>query len=833
MGHLAWHRRVLLVMTALAAFATVTATLLVSVQWIQKPFPGFFLHDNLTVGPYFLPHWSGASAGLKSLDLVLSINDAEVRERSRVYQLVHESPPGTPFRYKVARGSEIFELRVPSLIFLPQDWLLSFGVYIFTGLAFFMIGIAPYYFGAASPAALPLCFMVMAVFVWFETTFDFMTLGVLPKEVRLFSMILTPSAGIHLAYLFKTGKALRRFHPYVLVLSYSMAAILGGLNSFLFFGPISRWADIFRLNYAYALFGAAAFLWIVGTALRGNLPELERSRLRVVFVGAVLGFFIPTFLTVLTTSFRLSIPYNIALVPTLFFPLSIAYALLKYSLFDLGNVIKMGLSRLSLMIFLLALYAGTLFLVGPSVGIYSKDPLTPILFSVLVVVVFNPLLRRIETSVDRYIYKQEYDPAEVHAELSLFLRSLAGASDLAEGFLRRSAERLRISGAALVYRPQTTAEYLIAKTDQTDGELAIAADLACGLWGHRFGAGCRGMFRQEVITNPIFRGERDQWLAVFDRLRSELLIPIVFHRQVRGLVSYGPKIVGKEYSATDLRLLERLAEQLALSLENGVQYEQSEKSKDEYKRLYGEAEAAKKRLIDEDRVKKDFVANVCHELRTPLSTIIGYGEILLDDKNLGGRTREMLERMVNNGQDLSGLMDGLLNFSRMKGDSVPNRLEHVNVRDVVAGVGIMTQRLIRGRPIQFRLNIESAVETIQSDPRKLQEILVQLLTNALKFTERGEVELKLRSGFDGENDFLEIAVADTGIGIDKRDQELIFEGFRQLERSSTRRYGGTGVGLSLCRQLAEALGGKITVRSEIGAGSVFSFILPLPRPLMN
>ena len=833
MGHLAWHRRVLLVMTALAAFATVSATLLVSLQWIHKPFPGFFVHENLTVGPYFLPHWSGASAGLKSLDLVLSINGAPVSDRSSVYQLIHDSPSGTPFRYKIARGSKILELTIPSLMFLPQDWWLSFAVYIFTGLAFFVIGIAPYYFGAASPAAFPLCFMVMAVFVWFESTFDFMTQGVLPKEVRLFSMILTPSAGIHLAYLFKTGRALRRFHPYVLVLSYSVAAILGGLNSFFFFGPIPRWADIFRLNYAYALFGAAAFLWIVGTALRGSLPELERSRLRVVFVGAVLGFFVPTLLTVLTTTFRLSIPYNLALVPTLFFPLSIAYALLKYSLFDLGNIIKTGLSRLSLMIFLLALYAGTLFLVGPSVGIYSKDPLTPILFSVLVVMVFNPLLRWIETALDHYIYKKEYDPAEVHAELSLFLRSLAGASALAHGFLHRSAERLRITGAVLIYRPQTAADYLIATTDGSDGGLAITADRACRLWGDSFGARCHGIFRQEVTTNPIFRQDRDQWLSVFDRLRSELLIPIVFHRQVRGLVSYGRKSVGKEYSATDLRLLERLVEQLALSLENGVQYEQSEKSKDEYKRLYGVAEAAKKKLIDADRLKKDFVANVCHELRTPLSTIIGYGEILLDDKDLSGRSREMLERMVNNGQDLSGMMDGLLNFSRMEGDSVPNRLEHVNVRDVVAGVGIMTQRLIRGRPIEFRVNIESAIETIQSDPRKLQEILVQLLTNALKFTERGEVELKLRTGFDGKNEFLEIAVADTGIGIDKRDQELIFEGFRQLERSSTRRYGGTGVGLSLCKQLAEALGGKITVRSEVGAGSVFSFILPLPGPLLN
>lgn len=149
MGHLSWQRRVLLVITGLAVFATLSATVLVSFQWIHKPFPGFFLHENLTVGPYFLPSWTGESGGLKSLDLVVSVNETALRDRRTLYQLVQESPAGTPFRYQIARGSEILELTIPTMTFLPQDWLLSFAVYIFTGLAFFVIGIAPYYFGAA------------------------------------------------------------------------------------------------------------------------------------------------------------------------------------------------------------------------------------------------------------------------------------------------------------------------------------------------------------------------------------------------------------------------------------------------------------------------------------------------------------------------------------------------------------------------------------------------------------------------------------------------------------------------------------------------------------
>jgi signal transduction histidine kinase len=139
----------------------------------------------------------------------------------------------------------------------------------------------------------------------------------------------------------------------------------------------------------------------------------------------------------------------------------------------------------------------------------------------------------------------------------------------------------------------------------------------------------------------------------------------------------------------------------------------------------------------------------------------------------------------------------------------------------------MTRRLIRGRPIEFRINVADAIGIIKSDPRKLQQILIQLVTNALKFTEKGEVGVEIGTVVDQAGAFLEISVCDTGIGIDKKDQEIIFEGFRQLDGSSRRRFGGTGVGLSLCRKLAEALGGKITVKSEIGLGSVFSLFLPL------
>jgi signal transduction histidine kinase len=824
MGHQVRQQRFLLAVMGLIALALIGKTLVSSSQWISKPFPGFFLHENLTVGPYFLPGWSGGPAGVRALDRVIAVDGRPLRERGELYGLVKTAPPGSSFQYRIVRDSRTLELAVPSMTLTLHDWFLSFGVYVVMGIAFLVIGVAPYYFRASSPAALPLCFMVMAVFVWFETTFDFMTAGALPKEMRIFGLTLTPSAAVHLALLLKTGEPLRRSCPVCLGCIYGISLLLGWLNSATFFGPPETWINVFRAGYVFTCVGALVFLAIIWSALRGPIPDLERSRLRVMFVGALLGFLIPTASTVLTSSFHLSVPYNVALVPTVFFPLSVAYALLKYSLFDLGNVLKVALSRVALTAFLLAMYAVVVFLLSPWVG-SDNDPFVPLFFSVLVVLLFNPLLRWMEAVVDRYVYRQDYDPAQVQKEVSLFLRSLATPPVLAKGFIQRVKDGVGIETATLAYRPKEASQDLMIDADGVEQSSADATEGVQMLPEVQGSIYYHGISRGELMTNPLFRDQREAMLALFDQWRTEVLMPLVFERQVRGFVSFGAKRSRREYSAEDLRLLVTLTEQLALSLENGRLYEESV-------RAYNRADATSKRLIEMDRVKKQFVANICHELRTPVSTIIGYAEVLLLDPHLQGEARRVLDRLVNNGQELADLMDNLMNFSRMETEISTAQFEVVKLKEILLGLEMMTQRLIRERPIQFGINMESTIETIESDAQKLQQILVQLLTNALKFTERGRIDLTIQMVNEDAADFVKITVADTGIGIKREDQEVIFEDFRQLDGTSSRNYGGTGLGLGLCKKLAAALGGTIQVSSEVGVGSVFSLLLPVKgRPV--
>ncbi len=819
MGDRTWQSRLIFLVPGLCVLVLVGQTFLFTGRWLSEPFPGFFVYKNLTVGPYYAPGWTGAGTGLRSLDQIARIDGRQVRKRAELYDTVHRAPAGSLFRYQVRRDGQTMELTIPSMNFGLRDWFLSFGLYTVIGLAFLLIGMAPYFYRASAAVALPLGFMVLMVFVWFQTTFDFVTDGVLPKELRIFALTLTPSAAIHLALLLKNMNLAPSVRPFSLAAIYGIGAVLGTLNSLTFFAAPRIWLPIYRSAYIFVCIGAVTFLWIVGQSLRRAQSGLDRSRLRVMFVGALVGFLVPAMMTVVASVFDLPIPFNVALIPTIMFPISIAYALLKYSLFDLGNALKVAVSRFGLFALLIAIYSVVAFLMAPWAGQYAKDPLVPVFFSILVVAIFNPLLRSLERVVDRYIYRQAYDPAKVQSEVSLFLRTLDDAPALAEGFIQRITRPLGIAEACVLYRAKNMNEFLTGSTRSSSPMAVTVAGAYDAVAELLERATDRGISPGEVTTSPRYRDKKEQFLAIFDQCKAAFFIPMVYMREVRGVVCCGAKRSGQEYSGEDLRLLVTLTDQLALSLENGRLYQESVEARQK-------AEASNKRLLEMDRIKKDFVANICHELRTPVSTIIGYSEVL-SDPGFTGDPREMLNRLVNNGQELSKLMDNLMNFSRMETDGPAAQFELVKLKEILTALELMTQRLIRERPIQFGIHLDAAVDTIESDGQKLQQILVQLLTNALKFTEKGRIELSIRMRGDAGRDLLEIAVADTGIGIKREDQEIIFDDFRQLEDSSTRRYGGTGLGLGLCKKLAAALGGEIQVASEYGVGSVFSLLLPI------
>jgi len=823
-----WHRRGLLIAVGCLAFVIIGSTLYSSYQWINKPFPGFFLYGNLTVAPNFLPQWSGKREGLRFLDRVVAFQGDSITHPEEIYDLVRRYPPGSKFQYAIKRQETAFQVIIPSMKFSFYDWLLGFGIYLITGLGFLIIGAAPFYFRSTAEATVPLFFMGSAIFLWFASTFDFMTVQVLPREVRIFCFILTPSAVIHLGLLLSRDRRERKGHIIYLFLAYGISILLGAFYSLTFFEPLELWSWVLRLAYAYSCLAALIFLALLWDALRRPTSNLERSRLRIIFVGALLGFFLPTTGAILTSVFLWDIPYNLIIIPTVFFPISVAYALLKYQLFNLELALKAGLSRVALTGVLLLIYVVVVSGLGIPMGIYENDILIPIFFSVLVVLIFNPLLRLIEGVLDQYFYRKEYDPIQLQDDVSGVLRTLSKPRSLVKNYLELISDCIQIENSNLYFWSRDEDRYVAVSSNGDCPDFDEPTRKLAFRCVEHFRSIKRGISMEEAKGNPHYQGHRNDLLMIFNEFEAEILIPIIFEEVIIGILSFGKKRSGRVYSVDDFRLLCSLADQLSLALQNGMLYERSEKDKEKYQLLYDESKIINKKLIDMNKQKRDFVANISHELRTPISTILGYTEVL-QDHGFNGDIQVILDRVVINSQELSQVMDNLLNFSRMEIESISTNIKVVKIKEIFQLMDLMVRRLIKGRPIQFKLPEEPSLEFVETDLEKVHQILAHLLTNAVKFTEKGEISLEIRPRLENGDSFAEFSVSDTGIGVNQDDQDIIFEEFRQLDGTSTRQYGGTGLGLNLCQKLAQALGGRIEVDSKVGVGSTFSLILPLNR----
>jgi signal transduction histidine kinase len=226
------------------------------------------------------------------------------------------------------------------------------------------------------------------------------------------------------------------------------------------------------------------------------------------------------------------------------------------------------------------------------------------------------------------------------------------------------------------------------------------------------------------------------------------------------------------------------------------------------------------------RVKEQFLATLSHELRTPLHAILGYTDIL---DSLAGDTRnplarESLDRLRANACRLQDLLEEILGLAALRAGAPAVETERVNLHEIFAQFAESLRTQLAGRPISFEWEIGPGIPIVRSDARKIRQILSGLLSNAVKFTEKGLISLRARRIAD---DHFELAVRDTGIGMAPEDLDRIFEDFHQLDGSMTRRFEGLGVGLALVRALTTALGGRVDVESQPYAGSVFRVRLPL------
>lgn len=233
------------------------------------------------------------------------------------------------------------------------------------------------------------------------------------------------------------------------------------------------------------------------------------------------------------------------------------------------------------------------------------------------------------------------------------------------------------------------------------------------------------------------------------------------------------------------------------------------------------------KIHESSRLRSEFLSNMSHELRTPLNAILGYSELLMDGiyGEMNIQQSESMDKIRKNSQMLLRLINDLLDMSRMEAGRMPVHAEPFDPVDLVEQTVSGVRPLFDKKNLDLLVYASTGLPEIRSDRNKVQQVLLNLLSNALKFTESGRVSISVE--YDPANNSVAFSVTDTGIGIDNNNIDRIFDQFRQVDGSTARKYGGTGLGLSISKKIATVLDGRITVQSEEGKGSTFTLTVPV------
>jgi signal transduction histidine kinase len=327
------------------------------------------------------------------------------------------------------------------------------------------------------------------------------------------------------------------------------------------------------------------------------------------------------------------------------------------------------------------------------------------------------------------------------------------------------------------------------------------------------------------LAQAAHLSNHQQGLLTQEGLLSELSVPLVKGAKIVGILSLFTRDLAQRFTEEEIDLAELFASQIAVALDNAD--------------LFLASEQRARELAEANRLKSQFLANISHELRTPMNSILGFSETIMSGLygDLNEKQHSRLERIHTNGRNLLSLIDDLLDISKIDAGRMELELVPVNLVEEINQILQTFESQTQRKGIGLIFNAPPDLPRARADRTRLRQVVNNLLGNAVKFTKEGGITITLEAKNEvvlnpqpdqpDHQAVIWVSVQDSGIGITLEDQLIIFDEFRQADGSTTREYGGTGLGLAICKRLIELMGGRIWVDSERGAGSTFTFVIPV------
>lgn len=803
-------------------FAGVSASCLINaLSFIDKPFPGFLLYKNSMVPEVSLSGWSGYRSGLiKSYDKVIGIEGRELSPH-QIYDLVESKPIGASVNYTVSRDDKLLNLSIPTMRFTPRDFVSIFCVAYVVGYIIFITGILVY---LSKPDLLSGKVFFMFCFsmgIWFTCIFDTQS-GYLLGAIPFIGWMFTPAFCISLAFIFPSTKKFIKNTSLIMLAPFlpSLALFIMHLS---YFDSQHIWKKVDMLTWFYVLTATLAF--VASATMSYNKPtfSLEKERARVILLGAFVGFLTPALCAFMITAFGISNLNNLAAL-VIFFPASIAYAIVKHKLFDIDVIIKRTLVYGTLTGVVVAFFA--LMVIGFNVAFanyndWRKTAFFVTLISVFLVMALNPLKNQIQNFVDMTLFREKYDYHKTVEEISFAMISLLNLNEIAGKIISTIEQTMFSSPVYLVLINENSGDYEVyAKSRNAHARDGLFikedSDLVQLLNRHR-----EEIFKEDLTAEEKYAGYENRLIKVYRDFEAALFSPLFFKERLIGILALGEKRSRLSYSSEDIKLLRILANQSAVAIENASAFklveDYAKKLEDTNKELW----ETQMQLIQSEKMSAigQLAAGIAHEIRNPLNIIEGaryYLSQIINGEN-SNVIKEYLDYIKHEIDRTNRLIDNLLKFSKVE----TPRFEPVDINAIIENTLVLLRKQLNDNKVRLLTNFNYGIPNVVGDQNQLWQVFINIMANSIQAMPQGG-ELRIDTGlYYGSSERVFVSFTDTGVGIDKKDLTKIFNPF------FTTKDTGTGLGLSISYRIIQEHKGKIVVSSDKGVGSTFVVELPV------
>ena len=595
------------------------------------------------------------------------------------------------------------------------------------------------------------------------------------------------------------------------------------------FTPWIDQAERLQAGEHITVFGPLFFLYIaqvslypiaaIVTAFRVAAQASKELKSQLALVG--LGI-LATAATALTTNVLLPYSFHnfayqdLGALSTIFFIIAIAYAITAHHLFDIRILIRRTIVFTLLLAFVLAIYSGVVLFLAQSLPYQGttgtgRDVLT-VAAILIIAFSFDPLRRWLEQKTDRFLFRKEYEQQQVLATLASELTEVVASEEALPLILKALVTSLHLKSAvAFVFEPGEQGGLSVKKVHQigfsATARLFVKELDSVGVCfqGRRAPIEIKpDLISSDPLADRSSTPARRALLQKFYSLGFVVVLPLHLGSTLEGLLLLGGKRSGDDFSGQDLELTSAVGT-LALSA------------------------LQKARLYESDQSKTELVSIASHELLTPLAGAQGYLSMVLDEHlgKVDAQAENYLTKANASIQRLSHLVRDLLSVSRLEAGRIKIVAQAVDIGSLIDAVVDQLAPVAKQKRLALRFKHPDVVlPPVWADPDRVQEVLINLISNAIKYTPEGSVTVAVSLVDAGNSKQIEVAVTDTGIGVDRQAQERLFEKFYRIADPRSASVSGTGLGLYITRQMVEKMDGAIILKSRLGEGSTFSVRLP-------